>query len=254
MKYAAEELASIFAELEAENSDVDLVKGFAVREAYSGESFQLYVTSLFDNVIRELARSPLAERPKERALRKIKVLRMSFHEQLLGFSKWRQFKAHFDLLAAAETLEDLADLMETSGFPKSADLDRDLAEAETLKLIRFVEQCELPKNRETAVLVHLKATFDLISMTNTSDAHICEMIKASVADLLVEVENLEGDQSKLRERIIHWGKESTKATAFALGFLMDGNAAVQMISESEPLKAITGPVKQITSDNESSGD
>jgi len=249
MEYSADELASIFVELEGRNEDIDLSAGFKVREGYSGASFQIYVSSLFDEVIREVIKSPLGERPKKRALQKIKMMRVSFHETLMSCSKWRQFKSGFDLEAASAILEDISDLMQTSGLPKSADLDRELVEKETQNLIRFVEQCALPNNRGAAVLIHLRSTFDLISTSSRSDAQICDIIKASVADLLVEIENLEGDQTKLRERVIHWGKETTKATAFALGFLMDGSAAVQMIAASEPVKALSAPVKQITSDD-----
>ncbi len=110
-----------------------------------------------------------------------------------------------------------------------------------------IDQMDIPEAIRTAAKIQLGSVTGLLSISATaSDELIARTIKSVVADLLVGLEPYLDDEPDVKNKIIDWGKKSTMATAFALGFLVDGASAVQMLTPPEAASLLEAPAKQIT--------
>ncbi len=254
-QYAVDRLASIMAVLNEVTGSGALEAGFsAIDPDHSGASNQIFILMLFDDAIRELGTSRLSEKAKERAISKLRGMRKTLLGRINACNTWEDFRRTVDFGSFENTLEDLSDLLEASGSIKSASLDRQAIVHRTQELRSFLLSRDLPVNVQNAADIYLRNVSSLVSQSGQlSDRQVGDLVKSTVADLLAEIERLEGDQSGLIREILKWGRASTHATAFALGLFVDSSAAIEMIGQDKKPRAIAPPSIQISDQSESNG-
>ncbi|MCL3883685.1 hypothetical protein [Marivita sp. GX14005] len=248
--YGVDKLADAFSRLKEETMNQTIADAFAcVYTDNSGISNQIYVTLLFQDSIREIAKATIGERAKNRAISKLTELHISFQKALNGAPNWAKFREGFDFDAIIYQLNDLSDLLDTAGAPKSIRLDRQEIISDTHALIDRVRAQAIPQKAKQSAAALLFGTIKIIDEgAYLSDEQVASVIKSTTADLLAILNELEVDQSHLIKDVISWGKSATKATAFALGFLVDGRAAIEMLSAEKTPLAIAAPPRQIGDD------
>lgn len=238
--YSSEKLSEAFAKLSILADDVTFTKNNRLSAAFenvwndsNGHNNQLAMLYMFADVRAEIILSKMSHRPKSRAITKLDGLGSAFMAAL-NTANWEGFNQKLSPVSACDHLDDISDLLETAGLPRSIALKRsDLSDA-TSALMADLTAMDLPEEVAMVAQAKLDAVRRLIVETAfVSDALVAQSIKGVVADLLVDLDPYLAKEPKYKDRIISWGRAGTHATVFALGLIAD-TAAVHDLIASPP--------------------